>query len=549
MKKNGIALLAGGLAFVWALSGCNVLEPLTSKQSKDLGYQGLLLRGNAALDAGNAAQNTAREDTAAGNSAKILGDTATANAKFAAGAAAFKSATPYFQEALSFYDSAMSRYPEGSEAYLFHAQALVHLYGIDYNRINSEFKKADSLKGLPFIHDSDLAKGQLRTTVKGIDSLYFPINRAVEDLEHILRPAHDTLFLTIDHKLFMPPDSNLASDGRVSSSVARLDLGILSAVKSLLVLMDLDKSGHIDSTCKVAVSCAKGDTSEVDRLNSLIKLTADLALDSLNTKSLGHNAKQLSDNPGDINGYVASMQEPLASAAYNLDSVHSSYQSHGQTALSDNIAKTVTRIQDMSNFIGYIQYNDSIDNDNDVEPVDTTPKPMLWHDFDDDHGVRYDYDDNSGDAYLAYVTGNGTNYGNPGDIGHPIHRYLKRGGLYLTYAELTKIHPQMVKDTSLNGRAPLMKKRCKTLVDSFVVNGGMPVSLVPALKAACDTFSTVLKKGVSKPVHSDWITGTPGVDEELLDGFDNDYDGITDEDSRNPITGLRERYGKRANTQ
>src|SRR6185295_18423727 len=101
--------------------------------------------------------------------------------------------------------------------------------------------------------------------------------------------------------------------------------------------------------------------------------TTDVTLDTLNTQSLGSKAKQLSDNPGDINDYVLSMQQPLASAAYNLDSVHSSYQSHGQTALSDNIAKTVNRIQDMSNFIGYIQYNDSIDNDNDIQPGATSP--------------------------------------------------------------------------------------------------------------------------------------------------------------------------------
>ena len=83
MKKNGLTWLAGGLAFVWMLNACNVFDQAGSK-TKDLDYQGLLLRGNNALDAGNALQSTARADTAAGNRAQSLGDTAKANASFAA---------------------------------------------------------------------------------------------------------------------------------------------------------------------------------------------------------------------------------------------------------------------------------------------------------------------------------------------------------------------------------------------------------------------------------------------------------------------------------
>jgi hypothetical protein len=43
----------------------------------------------------------------------------------------------------------------------------------------------------------------------------------------------------------------------------------------------------------------------------------------------------------------------------------------------------------------------------------------------------------------------------------------------------------------------------------------------------------VLLPSVTPPASSDWIGGAAGVDEELIDEFDNDYDGIKDEDARN----------------
>ncbi len=78
-----------------------------------------------------------------------------------------------------------------------------------------------------------------------------------------------------------------------------------------------------------------------------------------------------------------------------------------------------------------------------------------------------------------------------------------------------------------------MRNKCRTMVNDFVT-AGMNVQTANAIRSTvCDSITTILKNTVTPPVHSDWIGGTAGVDEEMLDGVDNDYDGLTDEDTRN----------------
>ncbi len=538
MKKNGLFWAAGGLAVVGALIGCNLLEPLGSKHANDQDYRELLIKGNNALSAGGVSDNSAKQALKMGTTA----DSTKAKTYFA-------TATAHYDTAISYYERAMKRFPQGSEAYLFHSQAIVALYHVDYTRINDEFKKSDNNTGLPFIHDSTATS--IKSTVKSVDSIYHPVFIAVQDLGHILR-GRDTLWLDIQHSQYLTPDEDTAtkvdtaSDGRISSSVARLDLGILSAVQGLLAAVDMDGNGRIDSVCGSGITdaslkaslCPKGDSSEVSRLNDLISISSKLSFDSLDTKSFGSTAKDKSDNPNDINSYVYSMQEPLTSAAFNLDSVRSSLKSHNQDSLAKNIASTVTRVRDLANFVGYMQYNDLADDDFDRQDVGS-PSPMLWHDYDRNHHIRFNYGDPTLDGYAKYMDSAGYHFGHPGDIGNPFHRHAFPN-LYLSYGELIKLHPNLdtVVDASQSGRIHLMQKRCNVLVDSAVFLGGLiniplPADTIAALRKTCATTSSVLKPTVTPPAASDWVSGTAGVDEELLDNFDNDNDGITDEDARN----------------
>lgn len=543
--------MAGSLALAGIFIGCNLLEPLGTK---DQNYREFLLQGNAALSSGSLAEKNAKEflkrakteaDSAAAKAARgesRSADSAAAKADSTLAIQSFAEAKASCSLAVASYDSAMKINPSGSEAYLYHSQAILTLYHVDYERINNEFKKSDnSSKGLPFIRST--------TKVADIDSIYYPVTAAARDLEHILR-GKDTLWFDEQKSRFLTPDIDTAShvdtasDGRISSSVARLDLGILDAVQGLLSAVDIDGNGRVDSACGAKLSpetaaalCTKGPLSEVYRLNSLDALSADLSLDSLNSESVTKTAKNVSDNPNDIGSYTKSMLTPLAGAAYNLDSVRSSLKVHNETLLASNIEKTVTRVRDLSNFVAYSQYNDSADNDYDAQS-EASPTPMLWHDFDNDYGIRFDYDDHTLDADTVF-TGtplhkvNGNSFGNPGNIGSPFHRRAYPAK-YLTYDQLMKRHPNLdtVKYYSPNSRVRLMQKACNDLVNKYV-SVGLSASESSSLKKTCDTVSSVLQETTTRPVHSEWISGTAGVDEELLDGHDNDYDGITDEDARN----------------
>src|SRR5689334_14519077 len=137
-------------ASLW-LSGCNLFSPLAADADKDLTYRGLLLKGNAAINDEN------------------------------------------YAEALDYFTRAKAMNPKGAEGYLYQSKALVSLYKIDYNTLNTEFRRRrgeivnglPAKTGIPFIDSG--------TTLAGIDSIYYPVAQSVENLEHILRHKRDTV--------------------------------------------------------------------------------------------------------------------------------------------------------------------------------------------------------------------------------------------------------------------------------------------------------------------------------------------------------------------
>lgn len=493
-------ILGSALGFSM-LSGCNVFSPLAADRGSDLSYRGLIIKGSEAIN---------QRD--------------------------YASAVEYFERA-----KAMN--PRGSEAYLFHAKALVFLYGIDYNSLNQEFEcrrpsrdaaacKAAGIDtlGIPFIDSA--------TTVGGIDSIYYPVATAVRNLEHILRKSKDTIPLGGNWKML--PDGDTASDGRVTDGVARLDLGIVQAVKAMLAPLDLDGNGRIDLVCGTAVcpdredaacragaayreKCKEGDSSEVKRLESFKKLTRRVSLDNLDSKDV--NARNVSTNPNDINAFLDAMQGPVAGANFNLDSVTGAMNSHGEKEMSGQLAGIVDNITDLNNFLAYMRYADNLDNDMDDRSAGVSREGrMVWHDFDKDGAIRFDYADSA--RFFGYGQG-------VANIGHPLHRHLRKD-LYQTFADWGRNHPVIAADTSKNSRKALMIKHCRFLTEGLPVGG----LITPELKAevaavTCTTYSTLLKPGVARPALSDWVGGVPGLDEEMMDERDNDNDGLKDEDGRN----------------
>lgn len=504
-SRGAAALGAGLFALGLWLSGCdafNVFSPMAADGKGELSYRGLILKGDEAINDGD------------------------------------------YTAAESWFTEAKKVNPQGSEAFLFHAKAIMNAYSLDYNNLNHEFDRHRSTaqhpadKGVPFV-DSN-------TTIEHIDSIYFPVASSVDDLEHILRKAQDTVRFT--DRWMLLPDGDTASDGKVSDGVARLDLGILQAVKALLAPLDLDGNNRIDSACGKALcpaedascmdipayadKCKEGALSEVNRFESFKKLTKRVDLEHLDTKDV--NARNVSTNPNDINAFLDAMQAPIAASNYNLDSVTGAMNNHGETKLSGQLSGIVSNITDLDNFLNYMRFNDGADNDLDAQ--DTTPGAprMVWFDYDKDNGIRFDYDDTVTFVGLPPDAGN---------IGNPFHRLAYGSRYYLTFPEYEAMFPAANADRDTtpahafnkNSRIALMRKHCNDIVAKYSSPSSLPNwdQTYPKLVVTCTTITTVLRPGVKPKARSDWRRGTPGVDEEEIDEHDNDYDGLKDEDARN----------------
>lgn len=492
-------ILGSALSF-WILSGCNVFTPLASDSGDDLSYRGLILKGNEAINDKN------------------------------------------YPKAADYFKRAMVSNPRGSEAYLYHSKALINQYGIDYNSLNTEFEckrpsrdralclaRGIDSSGIPFVDSA--------TSMAGIDSIYYPVATAVRNLEHILRKSKDTIPLGGSWKMY--PDGDTAGDGRISDGVARLDLGLLQAVKAMLAPLDLDGNDRIDLICGRNVcpdqnapclasaaykeKCKEGPTSEVKRFESFKKLTRRVSLDNIDSKDV--NARNVSTNPNDINAFLDAMQGPVAGSNYNLDSVTGAMDSHNEQKMSGQLSGIVGNINDLNNFLSYMRYNDGLDNDMDDRKGLIKDSLFVWHDFDKEAGIRYDYSDSS--RFRGYPE-------QSGNIGHPVHRHLRGAELYQTFAEWSKAYPVINSDTSKNSRKALMIKHCKDHVTGYPETGNVTALLKATIMAVtCTTYSTLLKPGAPRPALSDWVAGVPGIDEEMVDERDNDYDGLKDEDARN----------------
>lgn len=490
----GLLSAAGG---VWLLSACNLFSPLAADSEKDLTYRGLILKGNAAIN----------------------------NEEYA--------------DAVGFYERAKEMNPRGSEAYLFHSKALVSLYKIDYNTLNDEFnsrrnKDGSGKKGIPFIDSA--------TTVEGIDSVYYPVAQSVENLEHILRHQRDTVLIPGGWKLL--PDGDTASDGKVSEGVARLDLGLLQTIKGMLGPLDLDGDNRVSRECGRNVCpsldaacmatepyktrCKEGVLSEVNEFESFKALTRSIDINDLNTKDV--RARQFSSNPNDINGFLDKMQGPIAASSFNLDSVTGAMGSHKEDKLKGSLSEIVTNIADLSNFLSYMRFDDNLDNDFDDQDSSGKGTRMIWHDYDKDGGIHWDYDDDN--KTLAGYVGTAHN-SEAHNIGHPLHRYL-HPELYVKFTDSSWAKRKVAPDTSKNSRRATMTKHCQDVADELEVNGNVTQILIAHLVAVtCSTTTSILKSTVHPPARSDWLGGTFGIDEEEIDDRDNDYDGIKDEDARN----------------
>jgi hypothetical protein len=124
------------------------------------------------------------------------------------------------------------------------------------------------------------------------------------------------------------------------------------------------------------------------------------------------------------------------------------------------------------------------------------------------------------------------------NIGHPLHRYLD-STLYVKFTDPEWTRRKVASDNSKNSRKSIMINHCIDVASKLDVAGKVTEELKFRLQTVtCSTYTSILKPDVRPPVRngvvrSDWQSGAFGIDEEMFDDRDNDYDGLKDEDARN----------------
>ena len=419
-----------------------------------------------------------------------------------------------YAKAVGYYKNAKGIDHRRSEAFVFEAKAILNQYGLTYTKLKTEFdaKVVDGESGIPFVYDE--------TGIKSIDSVAFPINYAVHNLEYIIRTD----------------DGDTASTGMFSVEEITLDAGLLQGLQSMLAPLDLDGNMRVDSTCGLSLDsltasqkCKKGLLSEVKRLETFKSLTTKLDLNELSSDSV--DAKDISNDPNDINDFISSVVGPARKSDSNLSAVNDAMGQYAKdSTLREELDDIMSSINELNEFLSYMYYNDGLDNDFECVGV-SSPEKMLWHDYDGDRRIRYDYDENW-DSLVAADDGVLAAHSLFGNIGHPMHRYKNRG----LYEPMVVYQLQNEQTSSMeeNSRSVNMINKCQDVADDIpntLITDGLKAYL---RDSTCTQFSSALKASVTPPVRSDWISGC-GVDEEILDQIDNDYDGIQDEDSRSAL--------------
>ncbi|MGL1933765.1 MAG: hypothetical protein OCD01_02030 [Fibrobacterales bacterium] len=455
---------------------CNFFEPLV--ETEESNYDNLLIKGNEAFSAGE-----------------------------------YESASQYYVEA-------QKADPARSEAWVFHAKAVMRLYGLEYSTINDEIKrKSDGEAGLPFINKCDASN------LDCIDSIFHPIALTVRNLEYVTG------------------GTDTASRGMIGEEVVVLDVALLQGMASMLNPLDLDNNLHIDTICGYDIcgpdvsgcsnnpaglvdyttKCPYGAKSELKRYQSFRTLTEALNIDDLKSDAI--EAKDISRNPNEINQFINDIALPAQSSRDNLEKVNTAINEHADDkSLGEQLSDVTEIIDNLVSFVQYYKSNDTLDNDFDYISENSPDSIMIWHDFDGDNAIRYDYTDS-----LTDISGI-TSFKSPmGSIGHPVHRYA-HPDLYYTMEEYTAQLSAQTDSTTRYNRTNNMIDYCKSITRSL---SGITNDLEDSIKdSTCTLISSTLKEGTTPPSQSDWIAGPFGIDEEILDNYDNDFDGIKNEDSR-----------------
>ncbi|MFH1762180.1 MAG: hypothetical protein ABIA63_13865 [bacterium] len=410
--------------------------------------------------------------------------------------------------------------PEKSEAWYWHAKSVLRQYGVTAITVKEIIEDAEEgLDKIPILGDplpenvkacsagadtssadSQCYHDYLKSKMNQMDTIYYPNETAWNDLRHIVPRANDPLYGIGD-----------ANDGVISYKMITYDYFLCATLVSIFRLLDtktyipggqpLNKpDGHISHQVK-----AEWDAFLVFRGINPNTVNLNLA-----------DILDISSNPWDLNQNISQSSDLLdASAKTSLGTFNEQIdKAQASEKAVDNLQNT---LGDMSIKMKYYFYGDSSDNDFDWWDIDGDGKmdKMVWIDTSGNNRLDLYLPANKWDTFLVYQ----------GKVPNGQMRKAdsvnKKGYLdeHVLESKGGKYDPDSTIDKTIRFRRN----------DIVLLFGGSTV-----LNWHMDTikFDTVYIPAVTQR-SGEWIGGDYGVDEELLDGKDNDGDGLKDEDTRN----------------
>jgi hypothetical protein len=439
-----------------------------------------------------------------------------------------------YEEAAGKFEKAYTKDASKSEAWYWHAKSVLRQYGVTAITVKQVIE--DSKGGLDYIPmvgtPLDITKGcqgitcpgdtcdttnydnpcvvqQLKDRLEELDNIYYPNFKAYQDLRHI---ATDPMVGGIGD----------ATDGVYTYNMITYDYFLCATLVAIFQFLDT-KTRLPDSTI------VEGDDGHIkwDIPHEWNAFNVVRRVNPNNVELRLSDVLDISSNPFDINANIAQSTDQLDGPAKGGISSFN-HQINSVDAGNEAVDSLQMTLNAMSIKMKYYFYADSQDNDFDWYDVNEDKKfdKMVWRDFDRDKKFELALDPTAWDTFLVYrgTVPNGGMRLDASETGHKgywqRHVLVSIGGYY---------------DTTLSNEQTIRFPK-NSLYEFF---GDTKVLDWRGNSIAFDTAYLPKQKYLDSIARGytvgEWISGDYGVDEELLDGKDNDLDGLSDEDTRNTM--------------
>ncbi len=428
-----------------------------------------------------------------------------------------------YGEAAEKFKRAADRDASKSEAWFWHAKSTLRRYGVTAITVKKIIDDADGeldyvpLVGAPLstaggcdtagnIDDTaGCVYHQLRDKMDELDDIYYPNYIAYNDLKHIIPKSE-------------PMGIGDANDGVITYEMITYDYFLCATLVSVFQFLDTQK----DTVVNEKNTVIDGDDGHI-RHNIPQEWKAFTVIRRVNPNKVDltlNDVLDISSNPFDINRNIRQSTENLdgpAKSGINMFNRQINSVDAGNQAV-DNLQNTLNQ---MSIKMKYYFYADYTDNDFDwyeiPDSVNQRMDKMIWTDV-NGNGVLDMAPATKWDIFLVY------------------RGPVPNGGMCLTpdiqEGRGYRNGHVLYSETGYYDTRSSPERTIRFSKDSLIQLFGDTV--IYDWRKNVIQLDTIRIPRVTTPLPcGEWTGGDYGVDEEMLDGKDNDGDGLSDEDTRN----------------